>query len=87
VYKLRHLARELAADLAMGVPANRAMRIRKGRTIGALPTEKAREILRERTTMTLRQVQRELRTKLADGYFTNPQVMVAVEECAASGSS
>jgi polysaccharide export outer membrane protein len=30
--------------------------------------------------MTLRQIERELRTELANGYFTNPQVMVAVEE-------
>ncbi len=35
----------LAANLAMGVPAIRAARVRMGRTTGASPDDKAREIL------------------------------------------
>ena len=42
---MRDVARELAANLAMGVPAIRAARVRTGRTTGASPDAKAREIL------------------------------------------
>lgn len=45
MYKVRHIARELAANVAMGIPAIREARVRRGRTIGLPVQEKAEALL------------------------------------------
>src|SRR3974390_360486 len=44
MYKLQHVARELVANAAMGVPAIRRVRIQRGRTVGASIEQKAQAI-------------------------------------------
>lgn len=45
MYKVRHIARELAANLAMSIPAVRDLRVRSGRTVGHPIHLKAQSVL------------------------------------------
>jgi hypothetical protein len=45
MYKLRHIAREVAANLAMSIPAISDSRVKKGRTVAVSIEAKARIIV------------------------------------------
>jgi SAM-dependent methyltransferase len=45
MYRYSDIARELAANVAMGIPAIKGRRVRKGRTIGVAANVKARSVL------------------------------------------